>query len=98
MFIAASALLALLHFVAAQTSTLCDPTKKTCPADPGFDQATTSYDFQQSGIDDTWAVLGSGNKISQDSNGLHFTIDAEKQAPTLSTKSAFHRSSLANFV
>jgi hypothetical protein len=85
----ASAFLALVPFVAAQTSTLCDPTKQVCPADPGFDQATTTYNFQQKGIDDTWNVLGSGDKISQDSNGLHFTIDAAGEAPTLSTKRIF---------
>src|SRR5436190_9832913 len=98
MFIAASVLLALLPFVAAQTSTLCDPTKKTCPADPGFEKATTSYNFQETGIDDTWSVLGSGDKIFQDKDGLHFTISAEKQAPTLSTKRIFHLFTLANFV
>ena len=86
MLFAVSILLASLPFVAAQTSTLCDPTKKTCSADPGFDQATTVYNFQTTGIDDTWQVLGSANKISQDGNGLHFTIDAAGQAPTISTK------------
>jgi hypothetical protein len=86
MLFAVSTLLALLPFVTAQTSTLCNPTEKSCPADPGFDQGTTTYNFQQSGIDDTWTVLGSGNKISQDSGGLHFTIDAAGQAPTLATK------------
>lgn len=85
----ASALLALIPIVAAQTSTLCDPTKKVCPADPGFDQATTTYNFQKQGLDNTWNVLGSGDKISQDGNGLHFTIDGEGQAPTLSTKRTF---------
>jgi len=85
----ASALLALVPFVVAQTSTLCDPTKKACPADPGFNQATTIYDFKKQGIDNTWAVLGSGDKISQDGNGLHFTIDAAGEAPTLSTKRIF---------
>jgi hypothetical protein len=90
MLFAASGLLALLPFVAAQTSTLCDPTKQSCPPDPGFDQPTTTYNFQQSGLDDTWDVLGSGDKISQDSNGLHFTIDGPGEAPTLATKSTFH--------
>lgn len=82
----ASALLALLPFAAAQTSTLCNPTEQSCPADPGFNQATTIYNFQQTGIDDTWDVLGSPDKISQDSGGLHFTIDAAGQAPTITTK------------
>lgn len=87
MLFTTSALLALLPFVVAQTSTSCDPTKKSCPADPGYNVATTTYNFQQSAPGDDWTVLGSGDKISQDGNGLHFTIDAEGQAPTLSSKS-----------
>ena len=82
-----SVLLALIPFVAAQTSTSCDPTKKSCPADPGYDVATTTYNFQQSAPGSEWTVLGSGDKISQDSSGLHFTIDAEGQAPTLASQS-----------
>jgi hypothetical protein len=86
MLFAVSTLLALLPaFISAQTSTLCNPTEKSCPADPGF-PATTVYNFQQSGLDDTWDVLGSANMISQDGNGLHFTIDASGQAPTITTK------------
>jgi len=79
----------LVPFVAAQTSTLCNPTEKTCPADPGFDQPTTVYNFQQTSLDDTWDVLGSANMISQDSGGLHFTITGAGQAPTITTKRTF---------
>jgi len=89
MIFAISTLLALLPaFVSAQTSTLCNPTEKSCPADPGF-PATTVYNFQQDGLDDTWDVLGSANMISQDGNGLHFTINADGQAPTITTKRKF---------
>lgn len=98
MLFAASPLLVLLPFVAAQTSTLCDPTKRSCPPDPGFDQATTIYNFEQTGIDDTWEVLGSGDQISQDGNGLHFTIDGDGEAPTLATKSTFHSKQLTNIL
>jgi hypothetical protein len=88
MLFAASTLLALLPFVIAQTSSSCDPTKKTCPPDPGYNVASTSYNFQQSAPGSDWTVLGSGDKIKQDSSGLHFTIDAEGQAPTLATTSS----------
>ena len=83
-----STLLALiLAYVAAQTSTTCNPTNTTCPADPGYDVATTTYNFQQQAPGTDWIVLGSGDQISQDSNGLHFSIDAEGQAPTLCSES-----------
>jgi hypothetical protein len=98
MFIAASALLVFLHVVAAQTWTSCNPTKQSCPADPGFDQATTTYNFQQTGIDDTWDVINSGDKISQDSNGLHFIIDAEGESPTVATKRMSHSKKLTDLL
>ena len=89
MYLAASTILALLPFVVAQTSTVCNPLDKTCPADPGFDQETTTFDFQTTAPGNLWTVLGSGDKISQDSGGLHFTIDAAGQAPTLTSKRNF---------
>jgi len=82
MLIAISTLLTLLPFATAQTSTKCNPTMQSCPADPAFGQTTTTFDFQTSGYE-AWTVLGSGDQISQDSNGLHFTITAAGQAPTL---------------
>lgn len=87
MLFATSALLALLPaFVAAQTFTSCDPTKTTCPPDPGFTNGTTSWNFQAGANLDLFTVLGNPEKIAVDSTGLKFTIDAEKQAPTLTTK------------
>jgi hypothetical protein len=87
MLFATSALLALLPaFVAAQTFTSCDPTKTTCPADPGFANGTTSWNFQAGATLDLFTALGNPEKIAVDSTGLKFTIDAEGQAPTLSTK------------
>jgi len=83
-----SALLALLPaFIAAQTSTSCDPTKTTCPADPGFSNGTTSYNFQAAGANiNDFTVLGDASQITIDSTGLKFSIDATGQAPTLATK------------
>jgi hypothetical protein len=87
MLFTASAILAILPFVVGQTFTSCDPTNSTCPADPGYDVATTTYDFQTTGLGSDWTILGSGDKITQDSSGLKFTIDAAGQAPTLTTQS-----------
>jgi len=87
MLFATSALLALVPaFVAAQTFTSCDPTKTTCPPDPGFSNGTTTWNFQAGATLDMFTVLGNPEKIAVDSTGLKFTIDAEGQAPTLSTK------------
>ena len=87
MLFATSALVALLPaFVAAQTFTTCDPTKTTCPADPGFSNGTTTFNFQGGATLDQFTVLGNPEKIAIDSTGLKFTIDAEGQAPTLTTK------------
>jgi hypothetical protein len=85
MLFAASVLVALLPLVAAQTSTNCDPTKKSCPDDPGFAQTTTTFDFQKEGLGKSWTALGFADKISQDSSGLHFSIDASGEAPTLTS-------------
>jgi len=85
LFLTSSVLLSLIPFVVSQTSTDCDPTKKSCPDDPAFG-ASTAFNFQQTGVDSDWVVLGSGEKISQDSNGLHFTIDGDGQSPTLCSK------------
>jgi hypothetical protein len=82
----ATALITLIPFVAAQTFTDCNPTQQSCPPDPGFTSAKTVYNFQQAAPDDTWEVLGNGELITQDSAGLHFTITASGQAPTLETK------------
>ena len=84
-FIVSSVLLGLIPFVASQTSTNCDPTKKSCPDDAAFG-ASTTFNFQETGVDRDWIVLGSGEKISQDGNGLHFTIDGDGQSPTLCSK------------
>jgi len=84
-FIVPSVLLGLIPFVASQTSTVCDPTKKSCPDDPAFG-ASTTFNLQKTGVDSDWRVLGSGEKISQDGNGLHFTIDGDGQSPTLCSK------------
>jgi hypothetical protein len=97
MLIATSALLALLPFAIAQTSTSCDPTKQSCPADPGYDVATTTYNFQTTSPGADWTVLGNGELITQDSSGLHFTIDASGQAPTLASTSISSLVSMINF-
>ena len=88
MIFATSAILALLPFAIAQTSTSCNPTEKQCPSDPGF-PANTVFNFQESGPGNAWTVLGNPEMISQDSSGLKFTINATGQAPTLASKGLF---------
>ena len=96
MLFAASALLALVPLAASQTFTSCNPTKQSCPADPGFTSAKTVYNFQQSPPDNTWSVDGSSDLITQDKNGLHFTITGPGQAPTLATKRKHEPNSQTN--
>jgi hypothetical protein len=86
MLLAASTLIALVPWVAAQTFTSCNPTQQSCPPDPGFTSAKTVYNFQQAPPDDTWEAVGSPSLITQDGNGLHFTITGPGQDPTLETK------------
>jgi hypothetical protein len=86
MIFAASVLVALLPFVAAQTSTDCNPTEKSCPADPGFSQSSTWFDFQTGSLGDSWDVLGFSNLITTNSNGLQFSITESGQSPTIASK------------
>lgn len=86
MIFAASVLVALLPFVAAQTSTDCNPTEKSCPADPAFSQSSTWFDFQTGSLGDSWDVLGFSNLITTNSNGLQFSISESGESPTITSK------------
>jgi len=82
-FLNKAALLAVAAapFVAAQTSTLCDPTKKTCPADPGLNQASYTVDFTK-GMPSDWSM--SFQSVTIDPNlGADFSIDGYDDAPTM---------------
>ncbi|KAG5954293.1 hypothetical protein E4U32_005244 [Claviceps aff. humidiphila group G2b] len=68
--------------VNAQTFTACDPTKKTCPADPAFGQSV-NCDFTK-GPCDIFTVAG-GTKLDYKNNGAIFSINSEHNAPTIAT-------------
>ncbi|KAI2472927.1 glycoside hydrolase family 16 protein [Annulohypoxylon bovei var. microspora] len=84
---ATAVVLATTQLVAAQTSTSCDPTKKTCPDDDALG-TTVSIDFTK-GANDLFKAAD-GTTISYDSNGAVFTINKATDAPTItSTKYIF---------
>ncbi|RDL41754.1 Concanavalin A-like lectin [Venustampulla echinocandica] len=81
-FSAAAAVLAALQLVQAQTFTDCDPTKKTCPSNPGLGTTLTT-DFTK-GKSDDWK-LADGTTLSYDAkNGANFEIKTKTNAPTIS--------------
>jgi hypothetical protein len=74
-------LLAATHTV-AQTSTLCDPTKKTCPDNTGLASSTYTHDFTTSGADDdAWKVTAGDVKYT--SAGAEFTVSKSGDHPTI---------------
>lgn len=79
--ISAALLLGALGLVSGQTSTLCDPTKKTCPSDAGL--GTTIVDDFTTGKSDNWQPLD-GTIMSYDKTlGAVFTIAKKTDAPVL---------------
>src|SRR5580700_6284036 len=91
LFVASSVLLALIPFVVSQTSTTCNPTEEKCPNDPAF-PASTTFNFEEEGPGSAWTCLGSSDMVTQDSGGLHFTINGDNQAPTLCSVGTVHPS------
>ncbi|KUI64497.1 putative glycosidase CRH1 [Cytospora mali] len=73
--------LSLLSAAVAQTSTSCNPTEKTCPADEGLDQSTYTVDFTQ-GASDSWNVTY-GTVTYDGTNGATYTISKSGDAPTM---------------
>ncbi|KAG6364277.1 hypothetical protein INS49_005876 [Diaporthe citri] len=73
--------LSLLSAVAAQTSTECNPTEKTCGADQGLSQASYSVDFTK-GASDDWNITY-GALTYDDTNGAVYTISKPGDAPTV---------------
>ncbi|KAI9932214.1 hypothetical protein ASPWEDRAFT_478242 [Aspergillus wentii DTO 134E9] len=78
----AAALAAVLPLATAQTSTDCDPLKKTCPDDDGLDSSTFSTDFTK-GDFSKWTTTA-GN-VTSGSQGAEFTINKKGDAPTIDT-------------
>lgn len=77
-----AALLSALSLVQAQTFTDCDPTKKTCPADPAIG-GTLETDFTK-GASGDWS-LAQGTVMSYGSDGAYFDITIKHEAPTIET-------------
>jgi hypothetical protein len=65
----------------AQTSTSCDPTKKSCPADVALSSSTYTHDFTTGADDENWKVTA--GDISYTSKGAEFTIKKAGDAPTI---------------
>lgn len=80
-----AALAAALPLVAAQTSTECDPTKKSCPADTGLNSAAFHTDFTQGASANTSWSAAAYTTITYGSDGAEFTIANANQAPTIQT-------------
>ncbi|KAI1073443.1 glycoside hydrolase family 16 protein [Whalleya microplaca] len=82
LFSTAAVVLATTQLVSAQTYTDCDPTKKTCPADPALD-GTVTVDFTKGA--NKFFKEADGTKLTYDSNGAVFTINKETEAPTITS-------------
>ncbi|KAI1457040.1 glycoside hydrolase family 16 protein [Annulohypoxylon moriforme] len=79
---ATAVVLATTQLVAAQTSTTCDPTKKTCPDDPALG-STVTIDFTK-GKNDLFTEAD-GTTVTYDGNGAVFTINKASDAPTITS-------------
>ncbi|KAL9103708.1 MAG: hypothetical protein Q9163_001257 [Psora crenata] len=66
----------------AQTWTSCNPLNTTCPPDPALGTNHT-YDFTTSSAGPTWNTTA--GVITYSNDGAAFTIDAEGDAPTITT-------------
>ncbi|KAK5710845.1 hypothetical protein LTR15_012822 [Elasticomyces elasticus] len=82
---AAAVLAATASFATAQTSTDCDPTKKTCPADTGLNAAAFAADFTQGSSANASFSAAAYTFINYGSQGAEFIIAKEGQAPTVQT-------------
>jgi len=76
---ATAVVLAGLNLANAQTFTDCDPTKKTCPPNPGLG-TTLVTDFTKESSD--WKVAD-GTTLTYGPNGAEFTIGSKTDAPTI---------------
>jgi len=83
---AAAALAATLPLAFAQTSTDCDPTKKSCPADTGLNSGAYSANFvSDSTANASWSAAAYTTVKWSGSQGAEFTINKAGQAPTVQT-------------
>ncbi|EFQ33530.1 glycosyl hydrolase family 16 [Colletotrichum graminicola M1.001] len=80
----ATVALATTSLVSAQTFTTCDPTKKTCPADPALGKSV-DIDFTK-GNDDSFFRQLDGTDVKFEDGGALFSISKESEAPTMASK------------
>ncbi|KAJ9490052.1 hypothetical protein VN97_g3218 [Penicillium thymicola] len=66
--------------VVAQTYTDCNPTQKTCPADPAFGQSDKTFDFTSGASD---AFKSTGSVTYDQTNGATFTIAEQGDGPLI---------------
>lgn len=70
----------------AQTSTDCNPTKKSCPNDPGLSAGSFDSDFATGTRADKAPWRGADHTVLHySSDGAEFTIRNKNDAPTIST-------------
>lgn len=75
--------LAATSMVSAQTSTLCNPTLKDCPADPAFGKDSVDCDWTKGACKGIKEL--DGTKLKYTDKGAEFSMSSEKQAPTAAT-------------
>ncbi|KAJ5468252.1 Cell wall glucanase [Penicillium sp. IBT 31633x] len=76
----ALSLLSSAALVAAQTYTDCNPTEKSCPANPAFSQSDKTFDFISGASD---AFKSNGAVTYDDTNGATFTISKQGDGPLI---------------
>ena len=83
-------LLLAIPAVAGSGYTGCDPTVSTnCAPVDGFSSPITSVDFNKPYPTDLFDLITENNTITQNSSGLHITIDWIGDEPHISTNSTF---------
>ncbi|KAJ5162009.1 hypothetical protein N7492_007401 [Penicillium capsulatum] len=85
---AVAALAAAAPITLAQTSTECDPTKKSCPDDTGSTESTLEFDFTKEVDGDMWKTTA--GKVNTGSDGGEFKVAKKGDAPTIQSKFFFH--------
>ncbi|KAK6432683.1 hypothetical protein LTR95_011144 [Oleoguttula sp. CCFEE 5521] len=79
----AAASLVVFPSVLCQTFTTCDPTKKSCPDDPGLHAGSLDADFTRgSGANSSFSAAAY-TTLTYGNNGAEFTIAKQGQAPTI---------------
>jgi len=81
---ATAVLFSAASLVNAQTFTDCNPTEKTCPADPGYGLGNTVFTDFTKGASDNWEIAA-GTTLTYDTSGAEFNIKVSTDAPTISS-------------